>query len=122
MWRSSRVLTDQYHLPAAPSGGRQDERSTNDAARMAGPGRICFLALATDLRGSTRITHFFAGVLEASVTSLFCRGFHRITAGFTASAQFICGFAVSSLMLGGGFRQSAFRNVVLDYGDHRLQH
>jgi hypothetical protein len=40
------ALSDRYSRPAAPNAaGRQLRGSTNDAARMAGPGRICFAAL-----------------------------------------------------------------------------
>jgi hypothetical protein len=40
------ALSDRYSRPAAPkAAGRQPKGSTNDAARMAGPGRICFAHL-----------------------------------------------------------------------------
>jgi hypothetical protein len=40
------ALSDRYSRPAAPkAAGRQPRGSTNDAARMAGPGRICFALL-----------------------------------------------------------------------------
>ena len=49
-WRTSTVV------PTLLAAGRQDERSTNDAARVAGPGRICFLEnlFAADWSGSAR--------------------------------------------------------------------
>jgi hypothetical protein len=40
------ALSDRYSRPAAPKRRAGSlEGSTNDAARMAGPGRICFAAL-----------------------------------------------------------------------------
>ena len=54
-----------------------------------GPHLFLVAVFATDLRGSTRISQARARVRELFVKDLFSRDFHRITVGFTASAQFI---------------------------------
>jgi hypothetical protein len=48
----------------------------------------------------------------------FSRGFHRIGAGFTASAQFILRFAFHSLMLKSRMGQSAIETGYKNYGDY----
>jgi hypothetical protein len=110
---------------------RQKQESTNDAARWLAEPHL-FLTpnhFAADLRGSARIKNqklissldsfarakFCRGLC---VRDLFSRGFHRIGAGFTASAQFILRFAFHSLMLRLQMGQSAIETGNQNYGDY----
>ncbi len=73
-------------VPTLLAAGKQDERSTNDAARD-GWSRAAFVfaeflrILATDLHGSTPIIKCFELFVRNSVRDLFSRGFHSIQAG-----------------------------------------
>jgi hypothetical protein len=92
------------------------------------PSRICF-DTKPFRRGSARIKNqklissldsfarakFSRGLC---VRDSFSRGFHRIGAGFTASAQFILRFALCSLMLKPQMEQSAIETRDKNYGDY----
>src|SRR5271170_7705421 len=96
---------------------RRVGRSTDDAAGVAGPGRIFisgpFSARICVQEQELLTAKFAKGKPQSSqrdskralscaglfVWDGFSRGFHRISSGFTVSAQIILCFALCSLML-----------------------
>jgi hypothetical protein len=116
---------------SSPSGDKAEAGIHERCGRVAGPAAFVLTPnhFAADLRGSARIKNqklissldsfarakFCRGLC---VRDLFSRGFHRIGAGFTASAQFILRFAFHSLMLRLRMGQSAIETGNQNYGDY----
>ena len=106
-------------VPPLLAAGRQGLRSTNDAARVAGPGRICFWKtfLPRIQRRSTRINpNRLIKRRQLCVQDLFSQDFHRITVRFTASSQihlaFRCLFAYAGREIRAEFNSETWRLLI----------
>src|SRR5580693_5565720 len=111
-------------VPTLLAAGRQDERSTKRCGSGGWPGPHLFLGelFLRIWRGPARI--YADNRICRSDGAIFCLRTCFLGAStvywraFTASAQFILRFALSSLILAESFGHSVVRNVARNYGDH----